>query len=279
MYHGTFCIESVPPWIVTTPPPARTYACRFANSVKLNACASRPTVEFDDDRLVLHQRRQVEERARRQGHARRGLPARARVDVRVADVDVEAVLGAELLEHRLRVHDRLVPEAARTPVHEHPVRRQRVRRRTASGSRTPGSPGRRDRAARPSRLCRVVSTVRPFSWSSNASAALMSAFREAFVSAFLSPFSPVSAAFTLLRDGFLEEVERRRRRPSSCRAPLRPRLRERAPSAPPRRPRRGTDADWRPRRRSHAPSSAARSGSRSPATLPSPPRRPSSAAR
>ena len=46
MYQGTFCIESVPPWIAITPPPARTNACRFENSVKFMPAAFRPTVEF-----------------------------------------------------------------------------------------------------------------------------------------------------------------------------------------------------------------------------------------
>ena len=46
--------------------------------------------------------------------------------VRVPDVDVEAVLGAELLEHRLRVDDRLVAEAAGAAVDEDLVRRPRV---------------------------------------------------------------------------------------------------------------------------------------------------------
>ena len=46
MYQGTFCIESVPPWIAITPPPARTNACRFENSTKFSPAAFRPTVEF-----------------------------------------------------------------------------------------------------------------------------------------------------------------------------------------------------------------------------------------
>ena len=61
-----------------TPPPPRTNACRFANSTAFSdACAFSPTVEFEDDRLVLLERRQIEERARRQRDAGGSLPARA----------------------------------------------------------------------------------------------------------------------------------------------------------------------------------------------------------
>ena len=52
MYQGTFCIESVAPWIATKPPPARMYACRFVNSVKLRPAAFRPTVELNT--IVLY---------------------------------------------------------------------------------------------------------------------------------------------------------------------------------------------------------------------------------
>ena len=126
MYHGTFCIESVAPWIAITPPPPRTNAWRFANSVALSAAGVQADRRVEHDRLVLLERVQIQERVRRQRDAGRGLAARALVDVRVPDLDVEAVLGPELLDHRLHVDDRLVPEAAGASVDEHLVRRARV---------------------------------------------------------------------------------------------------------------------------------------------------------
>ena len=47
MNHGTFCIESMPPWIAIVPPPSRTNRCRLANSTALTVDVPlMPTVEL-----------------------------------------------------------------------------------------------------------------------------------------------------------------------------------------------------------------------------------------
>ena len=79
------------------------------------------------DRLVLLERGQIEERAGRERDARGRLATGARADVRVPDLDVEAVRVAELLDHPLVVDDRLVAEAARTTADQHLVGGVRVR--------------------------------------------------------------------------------------------------------------------------------------------------------
>ena len=127
MYHGTFCIESVPPWTGMMPPPPRMYACRLANSTALSvAVPLMPTVEFITIVLyclsVSRSRNGLVGSETPAGAWRPGLAPMFGSQISTS----KPFCVAELLDHPLVVDDRLVAEAAGAAADEHLVGRVRV---------------------------------------------------------------------------------------------------------------------------------------------------------